>query len=321
MTQFKLAAVVSALVVLAACDSAVTGNDGNLTFSYDADDNVFDFNKPIAIGAKLDITVAEAGTLAEVELSSATSSDEAVLAVDAFGGDKFTLEGLGDGNVLISVETTDGLTDSVNMNARAPEVLVLGHTCDIEGGAYLVGDQVYVPFEMEMTNGQPVIGYGYYPLTISDETKLTRDTEFNGQQFMRFDVVAAGTVTLTSDIDETTLDLTLAEEGQIDGITEPIAFVLEDIDVGDTNPFYVRPSVGGITMCQSSATVEVASTTPATCEVRAIGSDVAAGDAQYELGWFEIEGLAEGTCEYSVTYPNGAAGEGVTATFSYPIQP
>lgn len=321
MTHTKLAGAASAILMLAACDSTLTGNEGNLVFSYDADDNVFDFNKPIAIGAKLDLKVAEAGTLASVELEAATSSDEGILAIDSFGGDILTLAGLGDGNVLIDVETTDGVTDSVNMNARAPEVLVLGHTCDVDGGAYLVGDQVYVPFEMEMTNGQPVIGYGYYPLAISDETLLTRDAEYNGQQFMRFDVLAAGTVTLTSEIDATTLDLTLAEEGAIDGVTEPIAFVLEDIDVGDTNPFYVRPSVGGTTMCQSTATVEVASLTPTICDVRGIGSDVAAGDARYEHGWFEIEGIAEGTCEYTVTYPNGAAGAGASGQFSYPIQP
>lgn len=321
MTHTKLAIAACSIVLLAACDSTITGNEGNLTFSYDADDDVFDFNKPIAIGAKLNLKVAESGTNLPVDLADATSSDESVLAVDSFAGDMFTLEGMGDGNVLISVETDDGVTDSVNMNARAPEVLILSHTCGTDGGAYLVGDKVYVPFDMEMSNGQAVIGYGYYPISISDETLLTRDVEHNGQQFIRYDVLGAGTVTLSSDIDDTTLELTLAEEASIDGVDQPIAFVLEDIDVGDTNPFYVLPTIGGTTVCQATAEMSVASDTPTICDVRTIGSEVAAGDAKYEQGWFEIEGLAEGTCQYTVTYPNGTSGAGTSAQFEYTIQP
>lgn len=325
MTHHKLAVVALSVLALAACDSTLTGNEGNLVFSYDADDDVFDFNKPIAIGAKLNLKVAEVGTQAAVDVVAAESDDPGIIDVDSFSGDTITLLGVGDGNMLLSVEAdgADGtkFTDSVNMNARTPEVLKLSHTCGADGGAFLTGSAVYIPFDMEMTNGQPVIGYGYYPVTSSDETLIKRDEEFQGQQYMRYDVLAAGTATLSSDIDDTSLSLVLADEAQIDGIADPIAFVLEDIDVGDTNPFYVLPTVAGTTVCQADATLQVASDTTTICDVRTTNADMAAGDALYETGWFEVEGLAAGECQYTVTYPNGASGAGTSAQFTYTIQP
>jgi hypothetical protein len=45
----------AALLLTVACQSTLTGNEGNFQFSYDADDWITDFNKPIAVGAYLDI--------------------------------------------------------------------------------------------------------------------------------------------------------------------------------------------------------------------------------------------------------------------------
>ena len=324
MTQHKILFAAAALLALAACDSRQTGTEGNLTFEYDADDDPFDFNKPVAVGAMLDLRVTEVGTDDPVTLTSATTDDLDVMEAGNVNGNTFTVSGIGDGDVLVSVEaeTSDGpVTDSVNMSVRFPEVLVLSHTCGETGGAYLTGQRIYVPFDMELESGRAVIGYGYYPVGISDTNLMTRDEAFAGQQFMRFDTLSAGTVTLASDIDDTTLDLVLADAAAIDGAEDPIPFVLEDIDVGDVNAFYVRPTIGGQTVCQANTEIVVEALTETTCAVRTIGDDLAAGDARYETGWFEIEGLAAGTCQYTVTYPQGSNGAGTTVTYAYEIQP
>ena len=322
----KTSRLMIAPLVLAAmlgCDSTITGNEGNLTFSYDADDAVLDFNKPIAVGAMLDLMVAEVGTGEDAAILAASTDDEAVLSVTEFAGATLTLEAMTEGSalVLVDAETSSGpVSDSVMMSAAVPEVLIMSHTCGEQGGAYLTGQSIYVPFEFELANGQPVIGYGYYPVNSSNQDVLVRDESFNGQQYMRLDTLAAGEASLDSDIDDGSLALTVVDEAAIDGVTEPLAFVLEDIDVGDTNPFYVLPSVAGVSVCQAQATMEVQSDTPELCAVRTIGSEVAAGDARYESGWFEIEGLQEGTCAYTVTYPLGADGAGASASFTFPIQ-
>ena len=139
-----------------------------------------------------------------------------------------------------------------------------------------------------------------------------------GQQYMALDTAGAGSVTITSDLDGTAVSAEVHDAGDIDGIEQPVAWVLEDIDAGDTNAFHVRPMVGNLVVCQGDTTKTVQSLTPDICDVR--NTEPASADAQ-ELGWFEIEGIAAGTCQYSVTFTAGAAGAGVTQTFEYEIQP
>jgi len=330
----KSTLILAALTVLPAlvgCESKVTGNEGNFQFSYPADDRVADFNKPIAVGAYLDIEVRDVGYQQPVTLSAASTDDEGVLAVESFQGSELTLKGVGAGSALLSVEgtTTDGelLTDSVNMLAAVPEVLQLAHTCeDLDSAAYLTNQRVWLPFEMTMENTQPVIGYGYYPLTVDTADSgaaVTLNVSDSGQQYMAFDMGSTGgAATLTSTIDDTTLSFTVVTEAEIDGAAQPIAWVFEDIDVGDVNDFYVLPMSGEKTLCQAEANKTVTSDTPEICDVRdrEVPSG-ATGSEAYEFGWFEVEGLAEGTCEYTVTYPDGDGGAGASASFSYTIEP
>ena len=306
------------------CESQLTGNDGNFQFSYPADDRVLDFNKPIAVGAKLDIEVTDVGARDDLEISGASSADDAVLTVDSFSGNAFTLLGTGAGNVLLTVTGTtaagDELTDSVNMGAKVPEVHKLAHTCD--GGtrsAYLTGQDIWVPFEFEMANSQPVIGYGYYPVTASDESVLSIDPAWEGSQYMKFTTGSAGDITLTSDLDGSAIELNVIAEADIDGVGDPTAFVLEDIDVGDVNAFYVLPTVGELTVCQADVTFTVTSDTPDICDVRTTDDALASGDALYEYGWFEVEGKAAGECSYTVAYPNSTVA--TSAQFTYTIEP
>ncbi|MBI1948473.1 MAG: hypothetical protein HYS27_22495 [Deltaproteobacteria bacterium] len=328
MTRLYAPLALACLLALTlGCRSRITGNEGNFQFSYPADDDVVDFNKPIAIGAMLDIEVTDVGQNRPVTLSVAESDDVAVLEVASFEGSSVTVRGVADGNPLLSVTGTtaagEELSDSVNLLVREPEVLRLAHTCSTTGtGAYITSQRVYVPFEMERANGQAVIGYGRYPATPSDAAALTLDAAASNQQFMAFDTgAAAATLTLDSDIDDTTLDVQLVDQGAIDGVEQPIAFVLEDIDVGDVNAFYVRPTTGGTTICQADIEKTVQSDTPAICDVRERNEAEDGGDAVHEFGWFEIEGIAAGTCNYTVTFPGGAAGAGTSAQFSYEIQP
>lgn len=314
------------LPLLAACTSSLTGNEGNLTFTYLADDRLTDFNKPVAVGAFLDLDVWEVGTLAPVDLTAASFDDEAVLAVDSFAGNRIVIEGMGDGGALLSVEATtlegEALTDSVNMLASTPEVLRLAHTCEVGATAgYLAGQQVGVPFEMEMSNGQPVIGYGYYPVTPSSEG-VTLLPDESDQQWLALQVGdAEGTVDLVSSIDATTLTLQVWLPASIDGVQEPIPFVVEDIDVGDSNAFFVRPMAAGLPVCQADVAVTVTSDTPEICTVQDTEPVAGSDGGEHEYGWFEVTGVAQGTCRYTVTYPDGLGGAGVSGQFSFEIQP
>ena len=324
MSELSTTNVLGAALLLAvACQSSLTGNEGNFQFSYDADDWITDFNKPIAVGAFLDISVREVGTFLAVDLIDASYDDPAVLDVDSFDGASITVQGMGEGLALLQVEGTtasgETLTDSVNMQAKVPEVMVMWHTCggDTQGN-YLTDQRIWLPFEMQMSNSQPVIGYGYYPLTADTDAAALVAAE-SGQQWMAFDTAAAAGVTvLSSDIDDTTLTMNVVAPTAIDGVDEPIAYVFEDIDVGDTNGFYVRPMVGDLPVCQAEVDNTVVSDTPDICTVTDT-EPVETGDHEY--GWFSITGVAEGECIFTVTYPDGNDGAGASDQFSYPIEP
>ncbi len=313
-------------LLLGGCMSRLTGNEGNFEFSYWTDDKVTDFNKPVAVGAYLDLEVHDVGWHQAVDLSSASFDDQTVLMVDSFDGKDITIEGMGAGGALLSVEgTTTGdqqLTDSVNMLAAVPEVLVLRHSCtSYADAAYLTEQRVWLPFEMEKVNGQPVIGYGYYPVTVDGDAAVL-DVDDSTQMHMAFDTaITIGWVELQSDIDDTTLSLDVVTAMDITDVEDPIPFVLEDIDVGDKNAFFVRPMTNGRVVCQADVTKEVQSDTPDICDVRDRDPEQDGSDASYEYGWFEIEGIAAGICQYTVTYPDGSNGLGVSAQFEYEIEP
>jgi len=318
----------AALVVTAgwivACSSAVTGNEGNFVFSYAADDNVLDFNKPLAVGARLDLLVTDVGQRRPVQLAEAGTDDPAIMEVVSVDGSMFTVEGVGEGNVLVDVRGTnaDGeeLTDSVNMNVAVPEVHRLIHTCDrqAERAAYLTStDVVVVEFEMSRANGQAVIGYGYYPVTLTGDA-LAVDADASGQLWMHLAVGPdPGTVEMVSDIDGTKRTFEVVDPGAIDGVREPIDFVWEDIDVGDTNAFYVLPTVGDAVVCQAQTPMQATSLTPDICAVE----DTDPNPESQEWGWFNVTGVAQGTCEFEVTYTQGNGGAGASATFTYTIEP
>ena len=324
-TQGRLAFTTVLILAMAACESRLTGNEGNFQFSYDADDRVLDFNKPIAVGARLDIDVNDVGARRPVSLTSANMDDTTVLNVSSFNGQTVTVEGMGDGQALLTVAGTTSsgaaLTDSINLLSRVPEVHRMWHTCTEEAlGGYLADTNAWVGFDLEMANSQPVIGYGYYPITPSSpELEVLENTS---QSHMWIGVGSnAATHTITSNIDDTTLDMAIVTPGQIDGVVEPVVFFIEAVEVGETNSAYVLPSVGGMPVCQANLEKTVATDTPDACTVndrRPLNTET--GD-QFEFGWFEIVGLNPGMCRFTVTYPAGNEGAGASAEFEVTIEP
>ena len=300
------------------CRSSVKGNEGNFRFSYWSGDWTSEFNRPVAVGASLDLAVRGVGSLSSVELSKAAFDDPSVLEVMSFSGEEIVIKGSGEGISLLEVEGVfkgETLTDSVDMEAAVPDVLALNHTCtENDAAAYLIDHG----FEMSSSDAQTVIGYGYYPVELTavsaavdhDSTSLNWITLETGS--------FSDNVFLESTIDATSLSIYIVSEGDIDDIESPIDWNEQGVGVGDTNPFYVRSSSGGRVVCQGEASVSMESDTPSICEIESYNKLT---DDQHEDGWFAIAGLSEGTCEYSVTYTDGAFGAGVSRQFSQAIDP
>lgn len=311
-------------VFTTACQSQITGNEGNLVFSYTADDVVSDFNKPIAVGAKLDLRVREAGTNLPATINSAISDDGDVLAVGSFSSNQLTLEAKGEGNVLIEVEAAvagkDAVTDSVNMRAAEATRHELRHTC-ADASVYIANStDVFVFYDLFTANNEPAIGYGLFPLTLEPSTGATLDQTSTSQFAYSMDLGDPGTLTLTSTIDDSTLTLNLVAKGDVDGAQLSPVSASTAILVNQNAFVSVSPTVGGERVCQAKMGMTVESLTPEICTVAVPGAvDDELKESLYESLFVRIDGLALGTCEFEVTLPDGANGAGATATLSVPI--
>ncbi len=316
--QAPLAAAALALVA-SGCVSKLTGNEGNLVFSYIADDNAFDFNKAIAIGARLDIAVAENGSEKAAQLQAATSADPKVLSVVSTAASSATVEGVGDGNTLLEVEATvsggETVSDSVNLRVRKPEVLQLHHVCTTDSKAhYLTGNLVGIAYELQLKNGENVIGYGLHPVKITPATGAALDTKTKAQQFLWLTIGSTpGTVELASTIDSRKLTLEVVAPAAIDGALLDGDAVVTTALVGTKKLVHVRPTAGGSPVCGANTEFSAQSTAPEVCKVKALTvANVTEGTID-AWGWIEVEALKIGTCTFEVLYPKGKAGAGLKA--------
>ncbi|MBM65027.1 MAG: hypothetical protein CMH55_02185 [Myxococcales bacterium] len=311
--MIRTALCILAMTGVAGCESSIAGNEGQLRFAYDSDDDVFNFNKPIAVGAALDLRVADFADQLDAVVVAASTKDTDVLEVLEFSGNTVTLIGTGKGSTLVKVSANDHrgieLDDSVNMMARQVEVLRMNHTCtdDVEGH-YLAGQRIVVPFELELNSGNPLIGYGFYPVTDEPAGRISIDRSRNQQEFMTIDTGSrTGTVSLLSDVDATRLDVTVVRESDIDGATLPFG-APSSIRAGTSAFLWVLPTANVRPICQAITRKSAESLTPDVCTVMdAEGLSDEEGGGRHESGWIEVEGHQSGTCQYRVSYPASGA--------------
>jgi len=311
-----------ALVVLPACQSRQTGKLGKLVFSYVADDDVTDFNKPIAVGGRLDVYVRQKGNNKPVTITNAGTADESVLKVRNFEPAFFTLEALGEGNTEITIDAQqeDGevVEDKVDMRAAKPQVLKMHHYCTKDKDAYyLTGQTIYVPYDMELKDTESVIGYGYHPIEFEPKAGLTLHKAGKNQAHFKLTTPKdAQTVTINSTIDSNALIISVVAEDLIDGARyEGLKTVL----VNTKTPVLIRPTIAGKPVCQANTSMNATSKTTDICSVKALSTARKGDDDTQSWGWVEIDAKAFGKCTFEVTHLKANAKKGMTSTFTVDV--
>lgn len=294
-------------------ESTTTGELGNLSFSYDTSEEIRNFNKPIAPGAKLRITVRDAGGApgTGAEVKAAATDNPSVATVVSFEDSDVIVEGVSEGQFALEVSAEVGFPaetkeDRVSMNIREPEVLKIGHACKSFGANkayYLVGHHVELSFEMELADGQDVIGYDYYPITLDQPelAQLTRGHE--DPKVFKFTLGSQpGDLLISSTVDDTTATIGIVDEAAIDGAR----MLGAERDLGAVGTLRrVRPTVGGEDICSSELEREVRSITPEVCSV------TPGNKPEYVRIEFE-PGVIDDPCRFEVIYDGGNGGEGMT---------
>lgn len=109
------------------CEVAKTGEEGNLKFSYTADDRLIPptFNRPVATGMRVEVQVTDADTNEAVTIVSANSDRPSVLTVPQKSGSRLTIAGEGAGEAKIAVTVTGSVSDTIAVNVADIDEVVL----------------------------------------------------------------------------------------------------------------------------------------------------------------------------------------------------
>ncbi len=310
-TRTPLVVTLAASFVMSACVSRQTGKDGNLEFRYQTDDIFVDFDKPIAVGAKLDLFVhpidGEEGATVTVE--TAASDSAATIDVTSHSGNVIYLEAKAAGTAEITVSADlPGLqgivSDRVDIRSAVPDVVKAWHLCkkvDERSGVYLTSQNLWIPFELEGDDGRPVIGYDYYPVEFEPAESVAVQYGHKNQQFIRLKTTdTPQDVAMRSTLNDMELNLKVVTHDAIDGAE--LATPGREITSGSTDIAHVFPTVGGQRVCQAQTSFSVVSTTPAVCDVRNLIELGERDDLFRQYGWLEVEGIKAGRCAFEVNY-------------------
>ncbi len=117
---------------LSGCEFGSTGSQGNLQFrdltSTVPPDLTGHIDQPIALGARLTLSIKVESDNTDADVVSALSNDSAVFDIDSSSLGRVVVEATGAGSALLQVETGGGLTDSIALSVSEianTEVLLL----------------------------------------------------------------------------------------------------------------------------------------------------------------------------------------------------
>lgn len=341
LTTKLLVATSAAAVLASGCDPQLSGEQGNLSLTYDKGPVAGAVgSSPLAVGAKLNYSAYPKDTPEQkVTFDSAMSDDDAVLRVDKTDGGLMTLEGVGAGEATVDVDVTDAdgqkLTDSFDLKAAEVDALEFKNPCAPSAEAlYLVDHDIDLHYTMR-AGGQIAVGYGYYPVEAQPSDAATiGQVDVNGLLPLHTGT-SPGDVTVSSTVDDSDITLTLIEEADINGME-----IFEQEFVTDSNfpvqvdkslALHLLPTVQGlldavqdpVPVCQSDIDVQVTNDSPETCEVnyaaRSLAEESDGLFHLYEPNALTITGKAEGSCQFTVSLPGADGGNGVSQSFTVDV--
>lgn len=313
--------VVLAAALASGCHSRLTGNRGFITFAYPAAHDINDFNKPIASGATLRIYAQTVGAGDDMTVTRVHSSNPHVFDVVDVSGASFSIIGssVGAAQIEVTARTRAGkvVTDVLDLLVRKPEIVSLSHSCTEDNFAlYRAHSEIALPFAMRSAEGQPVVGYGFWPVRTNPKVSLQ---VVEGQEEPGVLLFRTGKprhrVAIRSTVDDAILGLGLVEPAEVDGL-RPAFASLGRVVAGESALLEFRPTVSAVTLCDAAMPLEATTSTPEKCSVT---TELDPGAGPNEEGLVKVTGRRFGHCQFRVTYPDAGSGEGVSRDFTIPV--
>lgn len=302
--------LVVAGALLVGCESRLTGERAELVFAYDAHEDVENFNKPIALGARVELRVTEVGSDDVVDVVDVKSTEHLEYVDSVANLFELKAKKAGTARITVLAETDyDGARrDTVTMRVEPIHAVHFEHVCtDSNAAVYLAGSEgVEIAWFRETSRGEPLIGGGVYPVAATPEgaAVLRRDDE--DQSHLRFDLPEAAerikiySPTLEHDpIFMKVIDHSDVDRIAIDEFDDDLVLFEEHWDEA-----YFQPTYQGEVVCEATLRVDAKSLTPDVCDVQPGFPDEP--EAALE-GIVSIFGKKMGVCRYEAWYPGTRA--------------
>jgi hypothetical protein len=299
------------------CYSKSTGYHGKLTFAYAAGMEFENFVKPIAPGAKLDVVAFANGTEDKLVITRAVSSRPGVLTVDSVRDRVVVLKagepGVADLEITARDEAGHTLVDKMFLHVERPTVHALAASCAPDGGdaVYVRGDDAFVYHSLSTSDGRPVIGYGYAPLSVTPASALELIPPAQGATYYAFHTLTTTPkVTVRSSIDQSAVSLRVVERGELKEATLECDDECKTFE-GDSRYVVARVTSSGTPVCSQNALTKARSLTPTICSVTAKLDDEDDGTETNHEQLAIVTGLEFGVCKYEVELPELDGGRGI----------
>lgn len=301
--------------LLFGCDARQTGERAQIVFAYTSFDDTTNFNKPIAVGAKLDLRALELATDEEVLVERAKGDD--TIAVGEHVRNLIELKAQKPGSTRLHVigQTQDGhkVEDFVTLRAAEVKSIALNHLCtDSAHAVYQAGlRDVEIPMTKFAHNDEYLIGYGLYPIKIEPAAGAKLDTRSDDAHTLHLDLSPKpGRFEIKSTLNAARLSFELITPAQIDGIQIDEFDARARTVINHTAWLGFAPTYKGKPLCASQTPIEATSLTPKICEVTTILDRHQRDDGttiQNTEGLIKIKGKAFGVCRYEVNFPGTKA--------------
>lgn len=297
------------------CDARQTGERAQIVFAYTSFDDTTNFNKPLAVGAALDLRALELATDEEVLIERAKGDDAIKVAEHVRNLIVLQAQKPGTTRLHVKGHTQDGaqLEDFVTLRAATVKSIALNHLCTEEAHAvYQAGlRDIEIPMTKFAENNEYLIGYGLYPIRIEPAASAQLDLRSDDAHAMHLDLSSkAGSFKLSSTLNKAHLSFELITPSQIDGIQIDEFDAQARTVINQTAWLSFVPTYKGKPLCASKTPIEATSSTPDICEVSTILDRHQRDDGttiQNTEGVIKITGKAFGVCRYEVTLPGTRA--------------
>lgn len=118
---FKHIAAGASVLLLAAACTGDTGSEGNLRFQDKSGTESGNNVLPVAQGRTVKYTITNTAIQPKTQdVDDAESSDDGVFTVKSFSGSRVSIEGVSEGNAALTVTTTKGVRDRLDLEVRTP---------------------------------------------------------------------------------------------------------------------------------------------------------------------------------------------------------